>query len=263
MKKSTLFILPIALFTITGCSNNDTIVMIHNYDEQNQTGIDVDAIDLMEMLDGKMSFVLYTYSESCVHCTTVSEHFADYIEESGLLMYRFYPMDVNYQSLIEKYPSIFPQYRTTPKVQIIKDGNLLVEINVSRLYEYNLFSQSMNQFVVESNYYTLSKSESFQRFDNNFNDFLIFFYRSNSRDSVLNFSQNIYNVLSSCQLPSLFVDIDYAEQELLEELKETYALDEQIETLALHVENNAKKEEVSYTYENPSSLQTFINQFID
>lgn len=263
MKKSTLFILPFILFATTGCSNNDAIYMVHNYDEQNLTGIDVKATDLVTMLDGKMSFVLYTYSESCVHCTTVSEHFATYIEEYNLLMYRFYPMDVNYQDLVDKWPSIFPEYRTTPKVQIIKDGELMVEINVSRLYEYKLFSQSMSQFVRESSYYTLSKYDSFQRFDSSFDDFLIFFYRSDNQDSVFNFSQNIYNALSSCRLPSLFIDIESAEQELLNQLREIYSLQEQLEQIAFHIKNGTKKEEVTYTYENPSSLQTFISQFID
>ncbi len=263
--KKNLLILPILLVSLSGCQNSDFIYYINNFDSNNEAGINIDSLGVNDLLKSGASFVLYTYSDSCVHCQSVSENFSRYAKNTNLTYYKFSPIDTYYQVLVDNYPSYFPSIRSTPKVQLFKDGELLVQINNSRLTDYNLFSSSLNNYTKPSSVYTLSNQDDFVRFLNQNNDFFLLFFNSDDLNNLTNFYSNIFNNINDVEINSLVIDLNKIDLEF-EKMFTDFLSNSNLLSNAFfiqQVQDGIKKEEVTFTNDDTSSLLDFIDSIIE
>lgn len=219
MKKLLLFSILICPLALTSCGTNDSIRQITNYELTANEGLQAEitnltTTELINFLDAKLNFPLYFYSKNCGSCATVSGFVTTYISDHDAVIYGYdYGSNMSDYHLLNEYdPELFPNRVVTPRMLIIKNGMLSVEINSSKYGSHHIFAKTVSHFVGKSSLYTLNKFETFNTFKNNFDSYFAFAYSSKNKDSLRLISQFLYEHSASYYDPTLLLDIEKMSQ---------------------------------------------------
>lgn len=216
MKRISIFLLPLIL--LTSCSSNeDKIRLVQNYNIISENTvepyIEIDEQNIISKIENKEAFYLYIYSTSCSYCKITSENITSISKNIPYTIYRYTPSLSSYEVLFEYNSNIFPKNLVTPRLLIIKNGKLQLEINTNRLIKENLLKNSLSTFTYHTNLYTLNNLNSFLSFASNNDSFLIYNY-SSLKPLDYNLKEEINSLLEKSNKPILYLDSIDLEEEL-------------------------------------------------
>ena len=213
MKKLIFFSLLITPMLLTSCFGSESIYQITNYDlvandDSDKYVQDLSTQELISFLDVGFEFPLYFYSKNCASCETVGEHIANYANQHKVLIYGYdYASNMANYHLLNEYDSeLFPSRVVTPRVLLIKDGELALNVHSSKFSSYRKFEKTLSVFLKRSNLYSLTAFDSFEYFTSEFDEFFAFAYKNSNKDSFTLITQLLYEEVSSFGKPILLLD---------------------------------------------------------
>lgn len=174
-----IFLFP--LFLLTSCQQNKKSDICINY-EYKKSGnsylfYDIKAENILNKINNKEDFILYSFSSDCYHCNLTSQNLNKIIQEKYFTIYRYSPLNKDYHLLNNYNNSLFPLEIKTPRLLVFKDGELNLEINQSRLGTFKLINGTLTKSVSTSIFYSLKSLSTFKKFSSDFLNFNIFIYK--------------------------------------------------------------------------------------
>ncbi len=224
MKKRNKFVYLLASIPLllTSC-NNSSIKGLYNYDlevvdlqdEDVNPFVEVEAEDIIAMAEAELSFPLFIHDVNCSHCIVANANFREVFESYPATIYRYTYNYSTYEKLNEYDEVLFPYEFYTPRVMIIKDGELIVDVASSRVASTpSRLNGSLKSFVKLSNLYRLSLEESFDLYNSTYNDYILFTYSYSSLD-LYNYT---YWAVNKMKTNVVFINTDESEEILNETL---------------------------------------------
>ena len=210
MKKKILLLAALFPLLLTSCSskNKNAIVVAQSLDNDYVVSINTDQ--LIDMMDAKLSFVLYFYSSVCSHCIEVSAYFERYYNDNPLSFYRYdlHENGSTYEKLVEYDPAFFPENNYTPRVFIFKNGYRTDEVANQKLISYSYFKGAIDSFTIKKdNLYTTTDELRYNSFMSSHPDAVSIFYNSKTKDNVDKYLE-IYN-METIEKPTIVVDLAF------------------------------------------------------
>ncbi|MCD8194840.1 MAG: hypothetical protein LUD22_00825 [Coprobacillus sp.] len=221
-KKSLVSLLAIIPLLLTSCSSS-SVKGLYNYDlevidlqdEEINPFVELEAEDIIAMLKAELSFPLFIHDVNCSHCIVANANFREVFESYPATIYRYTYNYSTYEKLNDFDSILFPFEFYTPRVMIIRDGELIVDVASSRVASTSSrLKGSLKSFVKLDNLYRLSLNESFELYNENYNDYILFTYSSSDLD-LYNYT---YWAVNKKKTPVLFINTDETEEILNETL---------------------------------------------
>ncbi len=169
-------------------------------------GSTVTSNQLCTLLETKQTFPLFIYSNSCSICATFKDVLLKYIDEYGTFFYRYESNSLSNDLLLEKFPEIFQDNLFTPALLTFEDGKLVYVFQSSKMTSYNKFRPVAKSHLIKTNITTLCNKETFTKYINDNQDFLLFSYDSANK-SNLEMNKFVYDIAKKSNKKTLLLDI--------------------------------------------------------
>lgn len=248
MKNKGKYILILFPLVLTSCGMpKEAIFATKNLDSNYM--IEIEEEEIINMLSNGMSFSLYMYSNNCEMCNQTKQFLTTFHNEYGQTIYGYNP-SVNYGKLMDYNENIFSNYVLTPTIKVFENGLQNLEIAKSKYSSYNMLSNSLKTFLVPSNGYTTTTLEGYNAFFNSTDEYIVYFYDNNDKNSMTNYS-NFIQPHYEDNIKILAIDLDLINSNLEHELKEKY---QGLDTLSNYIIYKDNKGNITQNYEIEATI---------
>ncbi len=219
-KKALISLAMLIPLSLSACSN-ERYVDLYNYDIDNGVNyVKINDETLISMVSSEMEFFLFVHSDYCSHCLDADETFSE-VMQSEKYHNTVYMWEVEtseeYYSVSSSIPGILNESAVTPQFRIIKNGELITDIDAGHFTNNGRLKSTMRYYFEFTSLYTLSLLSSFNQFNLDYSSYMMLVYDGSSTDS-LNIYSALYQQVKQKSTPTLFINTSQIEDSLKDNL---------------------------------------------